>query len=466
MSYADRKIPIVWTSPSGKVFELDNIGEINYSFKHYGNLVTIMDSKKDDSDDDLSFLDRNNNTINNNSNNNYQLSTVNYQLAKGDIFEDLCTSGRTINLGIIFSGDNHDTESEVFERAFAELGHSKLQLPYLERPIRVNAQTLNKKQDIVKDTASTIIEIEFIETRQNRALAPNEQNNKNALQDNINKKKQSNIDKFKEFIKKLPIDKIQNVIDAFTKNITKVANTISNIVTGDIEAILRDIQANLLNNSLDGTILSQTSKLIDIGFSVSSSAVFVTSLLENITKDITGITTNNNNNQDITNNATISKEDLITNDFFITETFLSSCNNTLNLIQTLNTKKESRQIAETIQELHDNYRNYYEHRLNQLDLLFKDTFIDEIDINSEIQTTVGYIIENSFNLKTEFNITLTEDTNLINLAYKYYREEFKNSQNNNANNQNNIMDYIIRTNHIIDEEFILLPKNRRITLYL
>jgi hypothetical protein len=124
------------------------------------------------------------------------------------------------------------------------------------------------------------------------------------------------------------------------------------------------------------------------------------------------------------------------------------------------------QIAETIQELHDNYRNYYEHRLNQLDLLFRDTFIDEIDINSEIQTTVGYIIENSFNLKTEFSITLTEDTNLINLAYKYYREEFKNNQNNNTNNQNNIMDYIIKTNHIIDEEFILLPKGRKVTLYL
>jgi hypothetical protein len=318
---------------------------------------------------------------------------------------------------------------------------------------------LNKKQDLVKDIASTIIEIEFIETRQNRALAPNEQNNKNILQDNIDKKKQSNINTFAEFIKRLPIDKIQDTIDIFTKNITKIANTISNIAEGNIEAILRDIQANLLNNTLDNIILEQTSKLINIGFSVSSSAVFATSLLENITKDITGITTNNSNNQDITNNATITKEDLITNDFFITETFLSTCNNVLNQIYTLNTKKESRQISETIQELHDNYRNYYENKLNQLDLLFKDTFIDEIDINSEIQTTIGYLIENSFNLKTEFNITLTEDTNLINLAYKYYRNEFK-------GNQNDILDYIIRTNHITDEEFILLPKNRTITLYL
>jgi hypothetical protein len=123
-------------------------------------------------------------------------------------------------------------------------------------------------------------------------------------------------------------------------------------------------------------------------------------------------------------------------------------------------------MAETIQELHDSYRNYYENKLNQLDLLFRDTFIDEIDINAELQTTIGYIIENSFNLKTEFNITLTEDTNLINLAYKYYREEFRNSQNSNTNNQNNIMDHIVRTNHIMDEEFILLSKNRMITLYL
>jgi hypothetical protein len=201
----------------------------------------------------------------------------------------------------------------------------------------------------------------------------------------------------------------------------------------------------------------------------------VISLLENITKDITGIVSDNNNdnNQYIANNTAISKEDLITNDFFITTSFLSACSSALNLIHTLNTKKESRQIAETIQELHDGYRNYYENKLNRLDLLFRDTFVDEIDINAELQTTTGYIIENSFNLKTEFNITLIEDTNLINLAYKYYREEFRNNQNNNnninnqgnnTNNQNNIMDYIIKTNHITDEEFILLPKNRTITL--
>jgi hypothetical protein len=81
MTYQDRKLPIIWTSPSGKVFELDNINEISYSFKHYGNLITIMDNKKDNSDDDLSFLNRDNNTTNNNNNNNYQLSTVNSQRA-------------------------------------------------------------------------------------------------------------------------------------------------------------------------------------------------------------------------------------------------------------------------------------------------------------------------------------------------------------------------------------------------
>jgi hypothetical protein len=472
MTYQDRKIPIVWTLPSGKAFELSNISEISYSFKHYGNLITIMDDRgkrKNDDDEDLSFLNKDSANGNNeeplcpngNETNNQQPKVFYSQLTKGDIFQDLSASGRTINLSIAFSGDNHDIESERFERAFAELGHSKLQLPYLERPIRVNAQTLNKKQDLVKNISSTIIEIEFIETRQNRGLTPyNNQNNvRNAIQDNINKKKQSNINTFAEFIKKLPLDKAQDTINTFTKNITKIANAISNIAEGNIEAILRDIQANLLNNTLDNIILEQTSKLIDISFSVSSSAVFVTSLLENITRDIAGITNNDNNNQEIINNTTITKEELTTNDFFITETFLSACNNILNLIQTLNAKRESRQISETVQDLHDNYRNYYEHRINQLDLLFKDTFIDEIDINTEIQTTAGYIIENSFNLKTEFNITLTEDTNLINLAYKYHRNEFK-------ADQNNIMDYIIRTNHITDEEFILLPKNRMITLYL
>lgn len=53
MSYIDRQQIITWTSPSGKTFELNNINSIEYSFKHYGNLTTIVSKKEEDSS--LSF---------------------------------------------------------------------------------------------------------------------------------------------------------------------------------------------------------------------------------------------------------------------------------------------------------------------------------------------------------------------------------------------------------------------------
>ena len=82
-----------------------------------------------------------------------------------------------------------------------------------------------------------------------------------------------------------------------------------------------------------------------------------------------------------------------------------------------------------------------------------------ININYIIQTTLGILIEASFNLKTEFNIILNEDSNLIDIAYKYYKEEF-------VNNPEETINKIIKTNSINDEEFILISKGRNIIIYL
>ena len=82
-----------------------------------------------------------------------------------------------------------------------------------------------------------------------------------------------------------------------------------------------------------------------------------------------------------------------------------------------------------------------------------------ININYIIQTTLGILIEASFNLKTEFNIILNEDTNLIDFAYKYYKKDFNDNQEETINK-------IIKTNNINNEEFILIPKNRNMIIYL
>lgn len=448
MSYIDRQHIITWTSPSGKSFELNNINSIEYSFRHYGNLTTIISKKEEDNS--LAFLKK---------------DKGNENSSKGDIFEDLGISGRTIPLQIVFSGNNHDKESEYFENAFKELGESRLQLPYDSRPIRVNAQTLTKKQDLVKDIASTIIDVEFIETKQNIPLKTSNNNLKNTIKQNIEEEILELDNNYNNFIETTPAEKLQSLLNKFNKVLTKVSNSINNIANGNIDAILRDIQANLLNGS-DITLLQETSKLIDAGFSTMSSAPYIKTLLENTINDITGNElkeNNNNNNEDILYTNIISQDDLTTNDFFISNIFLSACNNILDSIDTIQTRKEATQIALSIQNIYTEYRKYYDIKYNLLDLNLKDIKSSNaninININYIIQTTLGILIEASFNLKTEFNIILNEDTNLIDFAYKYYKKDFNDNQEETINK-------IIKTNNINNEEFILIPKNRNMIIYL
>ena len=219
-------------------------------------------------------------------------------------------------------------------------------------------------------------------------------------------------------------------------------------------------------NGSDITLLQETSKLIDAGFSTMSSTPYIKTLLENTINDITGNElkeNNNNNNEDILYTNIISQDDLTTNDFFISNIFLSACNNILDSIDTIQTRKEATQIALSIQNIYTEYRKYYDIKYNLLDLNLKDIKSSNaninININYIIQTTLGILIEASFNLKTEFNIILNEDTNLIDFAYKYYKKDFNDNQEETINK-------IIKTNNINNEEFILIPKNRNMIIYL
>lgn len=211
--------------------------------------------------------------------------------------------------------------------------------------------------------------------------------------------------------------------------------------------------------------------MIDLGFSAISSAPFIKTLLENIVNDITGnelkenINSTNNlidNNENILYTNIIDQDELITNDYFVSNVFLATSNNILDLVDTIQTRKEATQIAVSIQDLYTNYKKYYDIKNNLLDLSLnniKRNNNSNTNINDIIQNTLGILIEISFNLKTEFNIFLSEDSNLIDIAYKYYKEEF-------INNPEETINKIVKTNKIINEEFIFIPKGRKIAIYL
>lgn len=316
MSYSDRQNIITWLAPSGIEFKLQNITEINYSIKHYGNLHTIA-TQKDKNNNNLDFLSANSN----------QQNTYNAEI--GDYFEDLGISGKTIPLKIIFNGNNHDLEADKFEKAFCEIGQSKLQLIY-EKSILVNAQSLSKSYNIINDISSTIFDVEFIETSQlinsqnNETIATKKNklkikideqliinaeatnNNVIAILNNSGNKTTTLQDLAKKYNDNLTIivSYMQEVVDKFNTNVIKISNSLNNIKNNDFNAILRDIQANLLNN-LDGNLSitgQQINKLINLGFSIVSSAPFNVSLLQKIINNLA-------------KNEQTTKDNLIINDF-------------------------------------------------------------------------------------------------------------------------------------------------------
>lgn len=417
LEFLSRRQVISWTSPTGKIFNLTNIQEHSYSFKHYGNLYTIATAQESQSD-----------------------TTV--DMTKGDVFTDLGVSGREITLTILFSGNNHDLEAQKFELAFRELGSSKLQLAY-GNPLRVNAQSLTKTQHLMENLAVTSLEVSFIEVQQNLPLgaAPNTA----GLQKQIAEVETQSQNSLMAQLQALDVDDLTKAYDALAKGIVTIANVFSDVTTGDFQAILRDIQANLLNTSTN-TLLQQTSKLLDLGFKVTGS---VPTLGQVLSKSISPLQQSN----------VSSKAELLMNHGLATSCLLSTAKVISNNTLELQTRREASQLASTLQTIYDDYVNHYETTAKALVQDFQDVLVDKVNLHSLMAQVINSLLESSLNLKTELRLELEQDTTLINLAYEYYREEF-------TKNPEATLDKIITVNHLQDEELILIPKHRQITLYV
>ncbi|HSQ98214.1 MAG TPA: hypothetical protein VLL98_05895 [Rickettsiales bacterium] len=84
----------------------------------------------------------------------------------------------------------------------------------------------------------TYINIEFIETLQNKPLASTNKNLKNTLKTNIEDQKELLVENFNTFSEAILSEKLQKLLNSITTNLTKLANTINNIANGDFDAII------------------------------------------------------------------------------------------------------------------------------------------------------------------------------------------------------------------------------------
>ena len=76
-----------------------------------------------------------------------------------------------------------------------------------------------------------------------------------------------------------------------------------------------------------------------------------------------------------------------------------------------------------------------------------------------VSASANEILERSYKLKVEQKIILSEDKTPIELAYKYYNDDFR-------NDPDGTLEYLIRTNKFTDDNFFIIPRGTEVKIYV
>ena len=122
------------------------------------------------------------------------------------------------------------------------------------------------------------------------------------------------------------------------------------------------------------------------------------------------------------------------------------------------TRKEAVETAKKLIELEETWTNYIEEETAKITEL-GDVFIRNNDIVELVSAAAGVILKESYELKVEKTIVLSEDKTPVEIAYENYPDEFK-------ENPDATIEYLLTSNDLTDEEFFLLPKGREVKIYV
>lgn len=423
MNYSDRRKQVIWTSPSGKKFNLMTDGNIKISRKRKGEVKN---------NPTRSYGKKNGRT---------SYKTVNMS---DDTFQDMGVSGRDFSFKIYFLGDNHDIEASNFEAAYCEHGQGKLQLPYGNIVI-VQALDIDYEQNTVEKSSLTEVNISFHEC--GRTTYPTAKTSKmSAAKKNISETKETLSQTFSDNVEALA-DK-ETFASKWSANIDKLADKLSEIQNAEIIGILEDIQAqNILNNPLVMStqlgILFKKAYLTynDVSYTISSAADLLDAFLPS---------TSNNNTSAL-------KAEYTADDIFAKQTIISACE--VLTEAEFETRKEAINVADNIQEINDEYIEKSQAVEEILNKNIENIVINNIDTNKIVNDAIGSITSKIEDLKIEKTIYLKECSNSIMIAYKFYPDLFK-------TDSDAAIDYVNKTNNFQGDDLLYLEKGRRILIYV
>jgi len=408
---------VQWTSPSGKTFDLKVSSAISSSRKRIGEVRNNPGRSVGEGKKKTSY------------------KVVN---SSEDTFQDRGVSGRDIPLVIYFTGKNHIAVSDEFEMYFCEKGKSKLQL-VPGSLITVQAMEIKIERDSIKSASLSKVSVTFHEC--GPTVYPASQTSKlNDAKNNITQMTSELSENFQDIVDS--IEDKETFLSKWTNNLEILNNTFVDIQNSSFLGILRDLQSqNLLNNPF--VMATQLGLLLQSGFLTYQKGKIVLNNVKSILEEFMPGYTN--------------RSDYLMNDLYAKSTILSAAK-VINEIEFV-TRKEAVEAVENLVEINERYVEYSQEKEQEINTVLTETVISAVDTTGIVNDVVASIFEKSENLKVEKTIVLAETSNPILLASKYYSETFRKSPED-------AVAYLAQTNNFTFDDFLILNKGRKITVYV
>ena len=373
--------------------------------------------------------------------------------------------GRDISLDCYFIGEKHYIEAEAFRKALCQVGKSKLQLAYGEE-FTVNVLNFELKNTLVERVNSTVITVNWHETSPS-TYPKSEQSKQKEIKNLVSATKES-IASTVEMTANAITE--QSRLATFTTKFKGVLGKISNALDVANNVTLNSIMSDILGQNLISNAFTVTSQ---IGI-IFSKATMLVSKVKNVANGgftlpsgytslfggwqnlISGLKTTSLKSTAGANYTPEQIDELKLNDSIASSAIISVAESLLNV--NFETRIEAVEAAKNLITLNDDWNDFVDEQQTKITEL-GDAYIREGSVLDIVEMCANEILERSYKLKVEQKITLTEDKTPIQLAYKYYNEDFR-------NDPDGTLEYLIRTNNFTDEQFFLIPRGTEVKIYV
>ena len=364
----------------------------------------------------------------------------------GTYIQDLGHEGRKHPLRVIFHGDNHDFESKDFETLLLEKGEGKLEHPMYGVVDVVPFGTIARRDDLKTAANQSIIDVAFWETI--GLIYPTSKTD--PASDVVAGVEAYNTTVATEFSEKMSLDTVaeQYTLQSRYTELLDLAKAELQLIADKQDNVRRQF------NTIESSITTGLSTFIGDPLTL---AFQTTLLLQSPARALSSILARLNAYSSlvaglISGDGAVgrSNNDFRTNDLYVSTYVTGAILSVVN--HQFSTKNEALDAAESVLSLFDDVTVWRDANLTALSEI--DSGGSYSKLQHSVALTAGFLVEISFTLLQERNITLDRPRNIIDLTGELY------------GTTDDKLDFLITSNELTGSEILELPRGKTIAYYV